>query len=252
MNIALRYNAIPDSPPARWDPRWKLAAFFVAVVAVALLNHVGPSAVALAAGVVLLVLSKLRWRWLRVRLAAFALAGLPFLLILPFTLESEQIVGSIGPLPILERGLMAGLAVFCRCLAIGCFVLVLIGTAPLHVTFTAAHSLRIPGVFVLLAQLAWRYAFLLFDELRRLRVALWVRGFRTAATRHGYRTLGHAIGAGLVRGADRAEHVAEAMRCRGFDGRFHTLAEFRSRFADVVSFLLVLVFSVALVVWDRL
>ena len=56
------------------------------------------------------------------------------------------------------------------------------------------------------------------------------------ATRHGYRTLGHVTGAVLVRGADRAERVGEAMRCRGFDGTFHTTAAFRTTAADIISF----------------
>ena len=184
------------------------------------------------------------------RLAAFALAASPFLIVLPFTLEGPG--WELELIAISERGLVSGLAVFCRCLAIGCFALVLVGTAPLHHTFTAASRLKLPGVLVLLALLAYRYAFLLNDELRRLRVALWVRGFRTRVSRHSYRTLGHVVGAVLVRGSDRAERVAAAMRCRGFDGRFHTLAEFRTRPRDVVFFLLAALLAAALIAWDRL
>jgi cobalt/nickel transport system permease protein len=135
--------------------------------------------------------------------------------------------------------------------AVGAFALLLIGTAPVHRTLTAAHKLKVPGLLVLLALLAYRYAFLLADELRRLRVALRVRAFRPTATRHGYRTLGYVAGAVLVRGADRAERVADAMRCRGFDGRFHTLAAFRTTPADVVSFLVLSCATAALVAWDR-
>ena len=237
MNLVLRHNPIPDSPLARRDSRWKLAAFFLAVAATTCLNRLEPAAAALGFGLVLLVVARLPLSWLKVRLAAFAFAALPFAIILPFTLDD---------------GLAIGLAVLCRGLAIGCFVLVLIGTAPLHVTFAAAHRLKLPGLLVLLTLLAYRYAFLLFDESRRLRVALRVRGFRSTATRHGYRTLGHAIGAGLVRGADRSERVAEAMRCRGFDGRFHTLQAFAARPRDVVFFLLALAAFAGLVAWDRL
>lgn len=245
MNLTLRHNPVPDSPLARWDSRWKLAAFILAVAAVASLNQLAPAVAALALGLILLLVARLPFAWLKWRLAAFAFAALPFLLILPFTIEDDAFRFS-------ERGFEAGLGVFCRGLAIGCFTLVLIGTAPLHVTFAAAHRLKIPGLLVLLAQLAYRYAFLLFDESRRLRVALRVRGFRSAATQHGYRTLGRAIGAGLVRSADRSEHVAEAMRCRGFDGHFHTLLAFRTLPYDVVFFLLALCVFACLVVWDRL
>jgi cobalt/nickel transport system permease protein len=245
MNLVLRHTPIPDSPLARWDARWKLAAFFVAVAAVASLNRLAPAVAALVLGSILLVAARLSFAWLKLRLAAFAFASLPFLLILPFTIED-------GSLHFSEHGLEAGLGVFCRGLAIGCFTLVLIGTAPLHITFAAAHRLKIPGLLVLLAQLAYRYAFLLFDESRRLRIALRVRGFRSTATRHGYRTLGRAIGAGLIRSFDRSEHVAEAMRCRGFDGHFHTLQAFVTRPRDLVFFLLALCFFAGLVLWDRL
>lgn len=245
MNLALRHTSVPDSPLARWDARWKLAAFFVAVAAVASVNHLTPAAAALTLGVILLFVSRLPFSWVKPRLVAFAFAALPFLIILPFKLED-------GSLHFSQPGLEAGLGVFCRGLAIGCFTLVLVGTAPLHVTFAAAHRLKIPGLLVLLTQLAYRYAFLLFDEARRLRIALRVRGFRSAVTRHGYRTLGRAIGAGLVRSSDRSEHVAEAMRCRGFDGHFHTLQAFVTRPRDVVFFLLALCFFTGLVLWDRL
>ena len=250
MNLALRYQPIPDSPLAQWDCRWKLAAFFFAVSGTAFLDHLAPAVAALSLGLLLLAFSKLTAKWVRARLAVFAVAALPFAIILPLTLEGPG--WELFSFPISERGLVSGLAVFCRGLAIGSLVLVLVGTAPLHHTFTAARRLRIPGVLVLLALLAYRYTFLLNDELRRLRVALWVRGFRTRLARHTYHTLGHVVGAVLVRGSDRAERVADAMRCRGFDGRFHTLAEFGTRPRDVVFFLLAILTAAGLVVWDRL
>jgi cobalt/nickel transport system permease protein len=252
MSLSLRHTAIPDSLLARWDARWKLAALLVAVGGVAALDHAAPAAAALGVGLLLLVAAGLPYRWVQARLAVFALAALPFLLVLPVTLDPTGPGWDIGPVRLSEHGFVSGLAVFLRCVAIGSFALVLVGTAPLHHTLTAAHKLKVPGLFVLLALLAYRYAFVLGDELRRLRVALWVRGFRARANRHGYRTIGHVAGAVLVRGADRAEHVADAMRCRGFDGRFHTLTAFRTTAADVVSCLLVIVGTAGLVVWDRL
>lgn len=249
MTLALRHLDVPESPLARWDARWKLAALLVAVAGVAVLNHVLPAAVALVVGLLLLVVARLPRRWVRNRLAVFVVAALPFVLILPFTLDGPG--WELGPLHASERGLLAGAAVALRCVAIGTFALVLVGTAPVHHTLTAAHKLRVPGLFVLLALLAYRYAFVLADELRRLRVALWVRGFRARANRHGYRTLGHVTGALLVRGADRAERVADAMRCRGFDGRFHTLIAFRTTAGDVAALVLVTAATIALVLWDR-
>jgi cobalt/nickel transport system permease protein len=86
--------------------------------------------------------------------------------------------------------------------------------------------------------------------LRRLRVALRVRGFRARADRHGYRTAGHVVGAVLVRGADRADRVGEAMRARGFDGRFHTLTAFRTTVWDVVGFMVMVAVMGLLLTWE--
>jgi cobalt/nickel transport system permease protein len=69
-----------------------------------------------------------------------------------------------------------------------------------------------------------------------MRAALRVRGYRNRATGHCYRTVGHVAGTLLVRGAERAERVGQAMRCRGFDGRFRSLAEFHTRLTDVLLF----------------
>ncbi len=247
-----RHCEAPDSPLARWDARWKFAALVVAAFGIAALTQLATTAVALALGLALLLVARLPGRWVRNRLGLFAFAALPFLLVLPFTLDTDGPGWDVGPVRASEHGLIAGAAVFARCLAIGCFALLLLGTAPLHHTLAAAHKLKVPGLLVLLVGLAYRYAFLLGDELRRVRVALRTRGFRMKANRHGYRTVGHVVGAVLVRGADRAERVAEAMRCRGFDGTFHNTAAFRTTFADIISSAALVAATAALLAWDRL
>ena len=250
MTRAFRNRPVPPSPLSRWDSRWKLAAVLLAVCGIAALDHLAPAACALALGLLLLAVSRLPGVWVRGRLSVFAFAALPFLLVLPFTLPGGG--GEMGGVHVSERGLLAGGAVFCRCLAVGCLSLVLIGTAPLHVTLAAAHKLKVPGLLVQLTLLAYRYTFLLADEMKRLRIAMRTRGFRVRATRHGYRALGHATGAVLVRGADQADRVAAAMRCRGFDGAFHTLSAFRTTAADIISFVALVAAVAALVLWDRL
>jgi len=252
MTLPLAHRDVPDSPLARWDARWKLAALLLAAFGMAALNGWVPSLAALALGLALVVLARLPRRWVGGRLGLFALAALPFLLVLPFTLDTAGPGFDLGPVRVSERGLGAGGAVFARCLAIGCLALVLVGTAPLHHTLAAANKLKAPGLLVLIAGLAYRYTFLLADEYKRVRVALRTRGFRMSATRHGYRTLGHVTGAVLVRGADRAERVSEAMRCRGFDGTFHTTAAFRTTLADALAFAALVAATIALVLWDRL
>src|SRR5262249_10391141 len=111
-------------------------------------------------------------------------------------------------------------------------------------------ALHVPGLLVQLAMLTYRYVFVLAAELARLRVALRVRGFRNRVTRHSYRTVGHVAGTLLLRGSERAERVGQAMRCRGFDGRFRTLTTFRTTGADVALFALIVLCAAGLLAWD--
>jgi cobalt/nickel transport system permease protein len=129
-------------------------------------------------------------------------------------------------------------------------VLSLWATSPWQVTLKAARALRLPGLLVQLLGLTYRYLFLLAEEMQRLRVALRVRGYRNRADLHSYRTVGQVAGTLLVRSHERAERVGQAMRCRGFDGTYRTLADFRTRGADVLAFGLIVGGAAGLVFWD--
>ncbi len=79
-----------------------------------------------------------------------------------------------------------------------------------------------------------------------------MRGYRNRASRHSYRTVGHVTGILLVRGVERAERVSQAMRCRGFDGRFRSLTVFHTSLADLGLFALLSGGFGALWFWDFL
>jgi cobalt/nickel transport system permease protein len=235
MTLAFDPLLAADSPFARLDPRWKLAALGSAVLAVALVRSLAPAAVALAAALLLVALARLPGRWVLRRCGALLLSLAPLLLFLPLAQGG-------GPA---RAALIAA-----KALASVFLVLVVLGTAPLSETLHAAQALRVPGLLVQLLLLSYRYTFVLADELQRLRRALRLRGFRARMTPHGYRTAGHVVGTLLVRGAERAEGVAVAMRCRGFDGRFRSLARFHTTAADVAFFALVAAAGAVVVAWD--
>jgi cobalt/nickel transport system permease protein len=58
------------------------------------------------------------------------------------------------------------------------------------------------------------------------------------------------MGTLVVRGVDRGERVAQAMRCRGFDGRFRTLTTDRLRWTDGAFAATVLIAFALLCIWD--
>ncbi len=257
-------------PLAKVDARWKLAALLLSVAAVGL-GHALPSLAVACTGALLLTrFARIPWPWLIERWAATLTLLLPFWLLLPWTMPmpmppstpltpptlpttsspTPPLLEFWGPLPLSPLGVETAGRITLKALTIVTLMLILLATAPLPTTLRAAHALRIPGIFVQLTLLAYRYLFLLASELTRLRIALRVRGFRWRTDWHSYRTLGCVVGTLLVRGADRAEQVAQAMRCRGFDGQFRTLNTFRTTWRDVGFFTIISSGTLAWILWD--
>jgi cobalt/nickel transport system permease protein len=252
MTLAFEHLPLTDSILSRLDPRWKLAALLLAAAVAAVLHSLAPAILALAGALLLAGLGRLPRRWLLARLGLVLLVVAPFALVLPFVLGDREPTWQWGTLRLSLPGLLLAVLLCCKALTITTLLLVLLVTAPLPTTLQAAQALHVPGLLTQLTMLTYRYLFVLADELARLRVALRVRGYRNRATLHCYRTVGHVAGTLLVRGYERAERVGQALRCRGFDGRFRTLTEFRTRPADVVACALIGGAAVALLLWDRL
>jgi cobalt/nickel transport system permease protein len=250
MSLPAEHLSPRDSPLARRDPRWRLAAFTIAVFAIAALRQLVPSAVALGFALVLAAIARVPGRWYRARIGLVLIALVPFFVVVPFTVDRGERLWEWRFLHVTDAGLEVAAALAMKTVALVTLALTLLASAPLHVTLAAAGRLGMPRLLVHLTMLTYRYVFLLLDELNRLRIALRVRGFRNAMTVHAYRTVGQVTGTLIVRGADRADGVAQAMRCRGFDGCFRTLATFRTRPADVLQFTLIVGVAGGLVAWD--
>jgi cobalt/nickel transport system permease protein len=250
MSLTPEHLAPRDSFLARRDARWRLAAFGLAVTAVAVLRDPGPTAAALGVAAILAVVGRVPGRWYRARIAVLLFVLIPFLVVVPFTVDRGERLWEWRFLHVTDAGLVVAVALAMKTVALVTLALTLLASAPLQVTLCAAGRLGVPKLLVHLTLLTYRYAFMLLDELGRLRVALRVRGFRNAMTGHAYRTVGQVTGTLLVRGSDRADRVAQAMRCRGFNGHFRTLTTFRSRPADVLMFLTIVGVSGGLVAWD--
>ncbi|MDZ7801005.1 MAG: cobalt ECF transporter T component CbiQ [Trueperaceae bacterium] len=205
------------------DPRTRVLLAIGFAVAVAAQPDLLRLALALAAALASLGLSRHPPGALRRRLAA--VEGLVLLVVctLPFTVPGEP-VATLGPLTLSEAGLARAASVALRANAISLAVLGLLGTLDVSVLARTLAQLRVPGGLVQTVAFAARYLSVLEREVERLHRSVRARGFRPRSTAHGYRTLGYLIGALVVRAFERAERVLDAMRCRGFDGRFLPVA----------------------------
>ncbi|HEX3152669.1 MAG TPA: cobalt ECF transporter T component CbiQ [Gemmataceae bacterium] len=250
MSLNPQHLAPRDSLLARRDPRWRLIAFTIAIVGVALLRDIWPVAIALAIALLLAFIGRVSGRWYRARIGFLLFALVPFLIVVPFVIDRGERLWEWRSLHVTDSGLLLAATLAMKTIALVTLAVTLFASAPLHVNLAAAGRLGVPKLLILLTLLTYRYVFLLLEEFSRLRIALRVRGFRNAMNAHSYRTIGQVTGTLLVRGSDRADRVAHAMRCRGFDGCFRTMATFRSTWQDALMFVLVAGVFGGLIAWD--
>jgi cobalt/nickel transport system permease protein len=215
------------------DPRARVAAALAFALAVVALERLEVAAFALGAAVVGAVLFRVPPRAAARRLVAAQASLLLVVATLPFSIPGESVF-RLGPLGASDAGVHRAALVALKANAILVAVLGILGTLDASGLGHALYRLRAPAGLVHLLLFTVRYLGLLEAELARLRTALRARAFRPRSDRHTLRSLGQLAGMLIVRSHARAERVMEAMRCRGFTGRFHVLDDLRWRAADGV------------------
>jgi cobalt/nickel transport system permease protein len=173
-----------------------------------------------------------------------------FLVYLPLMVHGNEERWTLGFLTLSPMGLTLAAVLLLKAIAVTTILLAAATTAPIQVHLKALHALGVSGLLVQLLALTVRYLAVLHAEFARIRIALRVRGYRQKLTFASLRTVGHVAGMLLVRASDQSERVAQALRCRGFDGRFHALTQFRTTGQDVVFFVAATAGTAALLFWD--
>lgn len=111
-------------------------------------------------------------------------------------------------------------------------VLILVAVTPFTELTAQLLRLKIPGIFVLMFEMTYRYIGVLFEETASMHMAYVLRGARTKGV--DMRHAGSFIGFLLFRSFDRAERIYSAMKCRGYMMKKARTVRKRVRTADVV------------------
>ncbi len=103
----------------------------------------------------------------------------------------------------------------------------LVNVMPFDQLLATLRLLRVPDVLLAILALMYRFLFVLWDELDRMRTARKARLFRKVSLWSQWKQAAHMIGRLLIRSLDRADRVHHAMLARGWDGRTHWIAPHR-------------------------
>lgn len=173
------------------------------------------------------------------------------LITLPFTLPGTALF-HLGPLTASADGLWRAIVLACKVTASVLLISFLFAAADPLSLGNALLGLRVPEPLVRLFVAVVRYLALIQAEFSRLQESMRVRAFIPRSNRHTWRSYGYLLGMLLIRAMDRAERVEEAMRLRGYAGRFPQIRLPPPPLSDWLAATGLVGGSMLLLLWDKL
>lgn len=207
------------------SPARKLAAAAVFAVCVSLLSGLAPALAACLVPLFLAVTGGVSLAHLGRRLLPVNFFFLFLWLALPLDLSS-------GSPALSASGLRLAALITVKGNAVAATILVLAGTSPIGETCRGLLRLRLPEKLVTLLLLTLTNLADMQSQYVRLSAAARLRGFRPSCSPFGLRTTAYLAAMLLIRSWQRAGRVSQAMRLRGFVGRFPLLDTGRSLTVD--------------------
>lgn len=245
-----------NTPLHRWDVRCKIVTIMFFSFVIASLAHLGPALAAVGISLTVLLIAKVPPS--RVLFRLLALTGFLGMLavVMPFTVPAHAgdklvIFGNLDWLSLNLRGLMLAATIAARAVAIALLMEPLLSTAPLPVTLHGLTKLGIPDKAGQMVLLSNRYVHVFRHEARRMSAGMQVRGFRGRTNPETLRTVANFLGMLFVRSFERTERVFDAMRARGYNGRFPEPVELRLKPADILTAAIWIAAAAALITYDR-
>ena len=110
-------------------------------------------------------------------------------------------------------------------------VLILAATTPFADITRQLTRFGMPKIISLQFVMTYRYLFALISEAHSMFTAYTLRSKRARAVK--MKDMGSFLGQLVLRSFDRGENIYQAMKCRGFQGVYHSTSEGAPRLADI-------------------
>lgn len=232
------------------DPRVKIIVVALFSVTVAISSKFSALLPALTISLFLVAMARLPIKkvFYRVLLVNGLILFLWF--VLPFTYNGEKLF-TIGPFSATKQGILLASQITVKSNSILLCMIALLSTTPIFSLGQAMGQLCLPDKITHLFLFTFRYTHVIYKEYRRLITAMKMRGFVPGTTMHTYKSYAYLVGMLLVRSYDRAERIHKAMRCRGFNKKYHSLTQFSLKTEDILCLALMsaLISGLAVLQW---
>ena len=212
----------PDSPIHGIDPKIRILAAVILSVGAALSKHLYILGFYLSISLLLIWAARLDPENVYKRVRTLFLFLIMIWIIVPITFEGPELL-SFGVIRITRPGVDLCVMITVKSVSIVLLFTALIAPMPMAVLGAGLHRLYVPDKLVFLLLMSYRYIAVIENEYTTLLRAARFRGFVPGTNLHSYKTFAYLAGMLFVRASLRAQRVYQAMICRGFNGKFHTL-----------------------------
>ncbi|NOX89325.1 MAG: cobalt ECF transporter T component CbiQ [Calditrichaeota bacterium] len=250
MHIEPDKYAHINSPVHHWDTRFKIVSLVGLIVGFSFIHKMALLPFILIISFLLIYLSRLPVRYLMKRLE-YIIPFLLFAAILLSVTSGGETLYSFKMLKVYKEGLALGSVIFIRSIASILIFFVLLETAPFLQTMKALQALKIPSKLTGLVFFTYRYIYVYLEELRKMRIALRLRGYNDNSVLHTLKTNSAIIGSLLLRSLEQAERICTAMVLRGYSGNVQENSSFSARTSDYVKSLITFVIVLVIILIQK-
>ena len=192
-----------------------------------------PALLGLMCALILVKASKLNIKRTLRRVIAMDFFMLMLICVLPFTTPGEPMFTLFG-LTASWQGLLHALLITIKANAVLLVLFSLVATMSASTLGHALAHLKVPDKLVHLMLFMVRYLDVIGQEYQRMRRAMQARAFVLRTNRHTWTSIGYLFGMLLIRSVERAERISDAMKCRGFCGRYYLNDEMKMGQKDMI------------------
>ena len=207
------------------DPKFRIIASIVLSFATALCDNLYLALIYLFISIFLIVMAELNTIDVFKRLKPLFWFLLMIWIILPLTFEGDILYRFYG-FKITGQGVILCVKITIKSISILFLFTALIATMTVASLGNGLHRIHVPDKMVFLVLMTYRYISVIEQEYKRLLRAAKFRGFNPGTNLHSYKTFAYLAGMLFVRASLRAQRVHQAMLCRGFNQKFHTLDDY--------------------------
>jgi cobalt/nickel transport system permease protein len=244
MHIDIDEMAHLDSMIHRMDIRAKIISILAAAMIISSCSTIPAALISAAFAILLTLFSGIPLSYYLKKVYYPLIFLIPLFIFLPFSSGGEALI-SIWIFNIYTDGILISLLISIKVISIIILINIMISTATFRDTAAALRTLKIHDKMLNIILFTYRYFFVFFEALRKMKVALTLRGSKNRSTAKSLGTSANLAGSILVRSYEQTERIYQAMLLRGYSGRIISDKIFIIKRADILQSLIIIIIPLA-------